>query len=88
MNSKLEGTQEQVTITIEKGNIKEKFKNKINNEIYILFQTFHMLKKQDQMKHSGIQQIFIVGLPHASYYHMERKKNIDSLVQGNRQVNV
>lgn len=32
------------------------------------------------MKHSGIQQIFIVGLPHASYYHMERKKNIDSLV--------
>lgn len=47
MNSKLEGTQEQVTITIEKGSIKEKFKNKINNEIYILFQTFHMLKKQD-----------------------------------------
>lgn len=41
MNSKLERTQEQVNITGnvlgEKGSIEEKFKNKINNEIYILF---------------------------------------------------
>lgn len=50
MNSKLEGAQKQVNITGnalgEKGSIEEKSKNNINNEIYILFQTVHMLKNR------------------------------------------
>lgn len=33
-------------------------------------------KKQDEVEHSGIQQIFIVGLPCAWCCHMNRKKNI------------